>query len=259
MQPLRDYLSKSPLQYESILDPNQDQVMSRLTDEMIRQRIREYCTWDLQKYKRGEIWPATDRGLEITKIDKDEKGWYIETENISYSYFMYYDKSKSFYDYCLSMGQEIDRQKGFLIKDIGIYFRWRKHNGILEIGDLPNLESTDGLPEELDGLSLWQCCQKSKKLEVHNKINILDLTIDGDFKISGNGCKDIIINPDNHDVVAVPGKVTVPSGTKIHYPENHDEYIDLRDKLSKRQYATTKRLLERIPSSIRKHLRPRSE
>ena len=252
MQPLKDYLNESPLSggifdrmknnikgninrlsdsiiRKSILNPNQDQVMGQMTDELIPNRIREYCTYDSQKYARGEIWAGADAALKITKIDKDKKGWYIETENIHYSYFMYYDKSKSFYDYCLSMGQEIDRQKGFLIEDIGIYFRWRKHNGILEIGDLPNLESTDGLPEELDGLSLWQCCKKSKKLNVRDKINVLDLTIDGDFKISGNGCKDIIINPNFPN-----GNITAPNGVKIHYPKNHDEYIDLRDKLSKR-------------------------
>ena len=231
MQPLRDYLSGSPLQYESILDPNQNKVMSRMTDEMIRQRIREYCTYDHQKYARGEQWAATDPNLEIVKIDKDNKGWYIETENTVRVDVIYDNSAKSVYDYCSSEGQKIDKQKGFLIEDIGIFFRWRKHIGSLSISSASNLESTDGLPEELDVLSLWQCCQKSKKLNVRDKINILDLTIDGDLKISGDGCENVIIHPDSPDVVTVPGKVTVPSGTKIHYPKNYDEYDDLRDKL----------------------------
>ena len=234
MQPLKDYLSKSPLQYESILDPDQNKVMDRMTavaDDMIRQRILEYCTFDNQKYKRSELWCVADSFLKITKVDKDGKGWYIETKNTYDSCFMYRNKSKSFYDYCRSKGQKMDKQKGFLIEDIGVYFRWRKHIGGIEIDDAPNFESTDGLPEELDVLSLWQCCQKSKKLDVRDKINILDLTIDGDLKISGDGCENVIIHPDNPDVVTVPGKVTVPSGTKIHYPKNYDEYDDLRDKL----------------------------
>ena len=221
-------------QYESILDPDQNKVMDRMTavaDDMIRQRILEYCTFDNQKDKLGELWCVADRFLKITKVDKDRKGWYIETKNTYDLCFMYRNKSKSFYDYCRSKGQKMDKQKGFLIEDIGVYFRWRKHIGRIEIDDAPNFESTDGLPEELDVLSLWQCCQKSKKLDVRDKINILDLTIDGDLKISGDGCENVIIHPDNPDVVTVPGKVTVPSGTKIHYPKNYDEYDDLRDKL----------------------------
>ena len=243
MQPLRDYLNKSPLQYESILDPDQNKVMDRMTavaDDMIRQRILEYCTFDNQKDKLGELWCVADPFLKITKVDKDRKGWYIETKNTYDLCFMYRNKSKSFYDYCRSKGQKIDKQKGFLIEDIGVYFRWRKHNGILEISDSPNLESTDGLPEELDVLSLWKCCRKSKKLNVRDKINILDLTVDGDLKISGDGCENVIINPDSPgvvtvpDEVTVPGEVTAPSGTKIYYPKDYDEYDDLRDKFSKR-------------------------
>ena len=59
MQSLKDYLSNTQ-QYESILNPNQDQVMGRMTDEMIRSRIREYCTYDRQKRRRGECWIAAD-------------------------------------------------------------------------------------------------------------------------------------------------------------------------------------------------------
>ena len=229
MQPLRDYLSKSPLQYESILDPNQDQVMSRLTDEMIRQRIREYCTWDLQKYKRGEIWPATDRGLEITKIDKDEKGWYIETENAVYVDVIYDSDAKSVYDYCLPEGQKINTQKGFLIEDIGIYFRWRKHSGSLSITAAPNLESTYGLPEELDVLKISDSCQHSKKLDIRNKIKVITLSSVEDIKIFGNGCKNVIIRPDYPC-----GNITTPNGVKVHRPEGPVEFWDLIDKFSKR-------------------------
>ena len=71
MQPLKDYLT-STQQCEGILDPNQDQVMNRMTDEMIRSRIREYCTYDGKKYFRNELWPAVDEDLEITKIDRSE-------------------------------------------------------------------------------------------------------------------------------------------------------------------------------------------
>ena len=61
-------------QYESILDPNQDQTMSRMADDMIRNRIREYCTWDGQKYKLGKLWDVANANLEIIKINKDNKG-----------------------------------------------------------------------------------------------------------------------------------------------------------------------------------------
>ena len=221
----------------SILNPDQNQVMSRMTDDMIRQRIREYCVWDRQKNQRSELWIGADPRLTITEINKDEKGWYIDTNSAVTIYLMFESREKLFYDYCSSCGQKIDKQKGFLIEDIGVYFRWRKHNGILEISDSPNLESTDGLPEELDVLSLWKCCRKSKKLNVRDKINILDLTVDGDLKISGDGCENVIINPDSPgvvtvpDEVTVPGEVTAPSGTKIYYPKDYDEYVDLRDKL----------------------------
>ena len=139
---------------------------------------------------------------------------------------MYRNKSKSFYDYCRSKGQKIDKQKGFLIEDIGVYFRWRKHNGILEIADSPNLESTDGLPEELDVLSLWKCCGKSKKLEVHNKIKVISIWNIDDLKIFGNGCKDVIIvqNFPSSNIIA-------PNGVKIHHPKDSNEYIDLRKKI----------------------------
>ena len=231
MQSLQDYLSNTT-QYESILDPDQNKVMDRMTDAMIRKRIQEYCTWDHQKYKQSEIWPATDRGLEITKIDKDNKGWYIETKSPTVMYLMDHNESKSFYDYCLSKGCKIDKQKGFLIEDIGVYFRWRKHKGCIEIEDAPNFESTCGLPEALDGLYLFWSCKKSKKLDVRNKIKVisihgLEYLRDMVFlKISGAGCKNIIFYLKNElsDVIA-------PNGVKMYRVKNWAEYINLRQKL----------------------------
>ena len=104
MQPLKDYLT-STQQCEGILDPNQDQVMNRMTDEMIRSRIREYCTYDRQKRRRDECWIAADEYLEITKIDKDDKGWYVETKSSVYINIMPITLAKSFYDYCIAKGQ----------------------------------------------------------------------------------------------------------------------------------------------------------
>ena len=226
MQSLRDYLSNTQ-QYESILDPDQNQVMNRMTDEMIRSRIREYCTYDRQKHFRGELWTAADLGLNITKIDKDDKGWYVETESSTYIFVMASTPAKSFYDYCLSKGQKIDKQKGFLIEDIGIYFRWRKHSGPLDVRQAPNFESTEGLPDEMDELWLYNVCEKSKRLDVCNKIKAIVLSYMGDIKISGNGYKNVIIHPFRNS-----GNITVPSGVKIHRPKNAEEYLDLRAKIS---------------------------
>ena len=228
MQSLRDYLNNTQ-QYESILDPSQDQIMSRMTDEAIRRRIQEYCTYDRQKRRRGECWIAANEYLEITKIDKDEKGWYVETKAISSITIISYHITKSFYEYCISQGQEIDKQKGFLIEDIGVYFRWRKHEGELSVMDVPSFESTEGLPEELDKLYLFpgHLGKQSKRLEVRNKIKIIELAGVEDIKISGNGCKNIIINPDDPC-----GNVTAPNGVEIYRPKEFDEYWDLRKKLS---------------------------
>ena len=227
MQSLKDYLNESPLQRESILDPDQNKVLGRMTDEMIRQRIREYCTYDGKKYYRGELWSIVHEGLEITKIDKDNGGWYVETRSLLSSYLILSNvESKSLYDYCLSQGYQVDEQKGFLIEDFGIYFRWRKHNGQLGIVDAPKFESTNGLPEELDQLHLLKCCQKSKKFDVCNKIKAIVLSYMGDIKISGNGCKNVIIHPFRNS-----GNIIVPNGVKIHYPKDYDEYDDLSKKL----------------------------
>ena len=214
-------------QCESILDPNQNQVMNRLTDDMIRNRIKEYCTFDRQKYKRDELWPISSPYQDITRIAKDDKGLYIETMS-SALYLMSRTTTKSFYDYYLSEGQKMDKQKGFLIEDIGVYFRWRKHIGRLEITDAPNLESTEGLPEELNLLQL-----DSRRLYVRNNIKVisirgLEYLRDIEFlKISGNGCKNIIfyLKKELSDVIA-------PSGVKMYRAKNWEEYFDLRKKLA---------------------------
>ena len=226
MRSLRDYLSNTT-QYESILNPNQDQVMGRMTDEMIRSRIREYCTYNHQKYFRGELWTATALNLNITKIDKDEKGWYVETESSVYIFVMSSTPTKSFYDYCIAKGQQINKQKGFLIEDAGIYFRWRKHSGPLDVRQAPNFESTEGLPEELNELYLCLSCEKSKKLDVRNKINVVTLNSIEDIKILGKGCKNVIIGPEYHC-----DNITVPNGVNIYRSGSYAEFDDLRNKLS---------------------------
>ena len=209
----------------SILNPDQNQVMNRMTDEMIRSRIREYCTYDLQKYK-DEQWVAADKGLMIDEIDKDEQGWYVDTKSFFFIKIMAGASVKSYYNYCTVNGYKMDKQKGFLIEDIGIYFRWRKNNGGLTISDAAYLESTYGLPEEMDALYLDRCCQRSKKFTVHNDIELIVLRDIEDLKISGRGCKNILINP------SYPcGDITAPSGVKIYRPKDPDEYSDLRKKI----------------------------
>ena len=219
-------------QYESILDPDQNKVMDRMTDEMIRQRIREYCTYNGQKYKQGECWPVDLEDTEITKIDKDNKGWYIETKSPATMYIIDHNESKSFYEYCLSHRYKIDKQKGFLIEDIGIYFRWRKHEGCIEIADAPYFESTEGLPEELTLLLLDYTCRHSRRLNIRNKIKVisihgLEYLRDMEFlKISGNGCKNIIFYLKNE-----LSNVIAPSGVKTYRVKDWVEYINLRQKL----------------------------
>ena len=210
-------------QCESILDPNQDQVMSRMTDEMIRRRIKEYCTYSRTKRLHGECWIAANPYIENIRVDKDEKGWYVETASAGSVYTALSTNIKSFYEYYLSKGyKKINKQKGFLIEDIGVYFRWCKHIGGLTVLDTPNLESTDGLPEELDILSLENCCQKSKRLDVSNKIKVIVLANVEDIKISGNGCKNVIIDPNRPC-----NGIVVPNGVKIHRPLEWQEYRDL--------------------------------
>ena len=211
-------------QYEGILDPNQDQVMNRMTDDMICQRIREYCTY--KQHSLSMMWPAADYDLQITKVDKDEKGWYIETKSALVMSVIYGTMAKSFYDYCRTKGQKIDKQKGFLIEDQGIYFRWRKHKGWLDIYDAPNFESTKGLPEELDKLEMWDVCQHSNRLNVCNKIKIIALSKVNDIKISGNGCKNVLIKPGY-----LCDNITAHSGVKMYHPNDYGEYGYLIDKL----------------------------
>ena len=227
MQPLKDYLNESPLQYEGILDPDQNKVMDRMTDDMIRQRIREYCTWNHQKRYQGELWAAANYDLKIARIDKDEQGWYVETKSFEPIWVISREKARSFYDHCLSKGQKIDKQKGFLIEDTGIYFRWRKHHGGLYVNYAPNLESTEGLPEELDVLEISDDFRNSKNLDVRNKIKVIGLSIKGDIKILGKGCKNVIIDPEYSHI-----NITAPSGVKIHRPKDSDEYISLLEKIT---------------------------
>ena len=230
MQSLKDYLNESSLQHESILDPDQNKVLGRMTDNVIRSRIREYCTYDRTKLIQGDRWVVARSDLRITKIDKDKNGWYIETESALVERVTCNTMTKSFYDYCRAKGQKIDKQKGFLISnDNGpdIYFRWRKHSGSLEVSKVPNFESTEGLPDEMDELWLYDACEKSKRFDVRNKIKAIVLSYIGDIEISGNGYKNVIIPPSRNS-----GNITVPSGVKIHRPKNAEEYLDLRAKIS---------------------------
>ena len=223
MQSLRDYLNESPLHCEGILDPDQNKIMSRMTDDAIRQHIREYCTYS----KYGNRWPAADAALKITKVDKDNRGWYIDTESSNIIDAIASTTAKSYLDFCELSKQKTDKQRGFLIKDLDIYFRWRKHKGGLLIELSPNLESTDGLSEELDFLWLRICCEKSKKLDVRNKINAIELSYVEDIKISGNGCRHIVINPDN-----TVDNITAPGEVNVYRTEDWDEYENLIPKLA---------------------------
>ena len=110
-------------QCEGILSPNQDQVTDRMTDELIPNRIKEYCTFDRQKRRRGECWIAANLCIKNIRVGKDEKGWYVETESDSDAGFTDMDTEKTFYDVSLSKGQKIDKQKGFWIEDIDTYLR----------------------------------------------------------------------------------------------------------------------------------------
>ena len=215
-------------QYESILNPSQDQVMNRMTDDMIRQRIQDYCTSNRQKYKQNELWivVAISPSIEITVVDKDEKGWYVETKSDDGIHLIDQSSKKSFYDYFLSKGCKIDKQKGFLIEDMGVYFRWRKHEGRIVVMGAPNFSSTQGLPEELEHLHLRKCCQKSGRFVIHNKIKLMVLSTIKDTKISGNGCKNIVIDFDSPC-----SNITVPDGVKMHHPRGWNEYRALIERI----------------------------
>ena len=230
MQPLRDYLNESSLQYEGILDPDQNKVMDRMTDDVTRERIRKYCTYDEQKYKHGKLWCGTDRDMKITKIDKDDKGWYIETKGSLCISGVFYENMTSFYDYCISHRQKMDEQGRFLVMDQDspdVYFRWSKHQGVVEFDSCPNFKSTDGLPEELNEIHLCLSCQKSKRLEVRNKTKVISLSSIIGINISGKGCKNVILDPVMRSIAVVP------KGVQIHRPKDTNEFYDLIYKLHK--------------------------
>ena len=208
----------------SILNPDQNQVMTRMTsdiDNIIRQRIREYCTG----YPSDKYWPVYAGCMEITKVDKDKKGWYVETWSSIPIHIINNENAKSLYDYLLSKGCKIDKQKGFLIEDIGTYFRWRKHKGKMSAVGAPNFESTEGLPEELDLLYLDHCCKENKKFAVHSRIDVIIVCQIDTINISGNGCQNVV-----QHYLDGPMNITAPEGVKIHRPSNWDEYLSLFPK-----------------------------
>ena len=208
----------------SILNPDQNQVMTRMTsdiDNIIRQRIREYCTG----YPSDKYWPVYAGCMEITKVDKDKKGWYVETWSSIPIHIINNENAKSLYDYLLSKGCKIDKQKGFLIEDIGTYFRWRKHKGKMSAVGAPDFESTEGLPEELDLLYLDHCCKENKKFAVHSKIDVIIVCQIDTINISGNGCQNVV-----QHYLDGPMNITAPEGVKIHRPSNWDEYLSLFPK-----------------------------
>ena len=67
---------------------------------------------------------------------------------------------------------------------------------------------------------------KLQKLTIHNKINVMVLTSINDIKISGNGCRDVIVHYLDKDM-----NVEAPHGTKIHRPTTYMEYEALRKEL----------------------------
>lgn len=202
----------------SILNSDQNQVLTRMTDEIIRDHIIQYGEAEI--LARYQIW-----GVNITKVDKDDRGWYIESKG-RLSIICVDERTKSLCDHCLYVGQPIDKQKGFLIEDIGVYVRWHKHVGGVTIWDMPKLESTEGLPEELDKLIVFG--NKSKKLTVTNKINVILIKDIRGLKILGDGCKNVLLDPDLHNEI----DVTAPTGTKLYLPSNGAEYLDLSKKLA---------------------------
>ena len=201
--------------------------MDRMRDDIIRERILEYCTYEREKYDRGELWLAAIPYHKIIKIGKDAKGWYVETKCKYPADIIYDEKAKSFYDFCQFKGQPIDKQKGFFIEDIGVYFRWHKHNGSLGIAYAPNLESTEGLPDEIDNLQLYDCCKKSKRLDVRNNINLISLQDIKVLQLLGEGCKNVIISPKG-----ISCDLTAPDGVKIYRPKDTGEHRELSIKIA---------------------------
>lgn len=182
--------------YESILDSD---AMDKMEDDMIRRRIREYC-----KYKpNGHYWPVAYSYIKITNVDKDSKGWYVDTESrwdgdsprIAINY-----QNTSFLDYCTTIIDKKNNWTDFVVNDHNgpeLHFRWRKHKGFLAMVNAPNLDSTDGLPEEFDMLQLIACCQQSKKFDVKSKLNILVVAnTSTTINITGN-VKNVVVSPHN--------------------------------------------------------------
>ena len=237
MQPLKDYLNESSLS-EGIFDRMKNIIKgnrNRLSDSIIRQVIYKYCAdW--------RNWGVAQPGLKVTKVDKDEKGWYVDTESDK-CLSLTVDDSKSFLEYYnerelsrftssskfVPARLKDDNSTEFMVLQSGpeIYFRWRKHKGIISIYNAAYIESTAGLPEELDVLEFVGCCAKSRKLIVNGNIDVIDYHGDGYFVLSGNGCKDMIVLPGS-----ISSRIFATCRIKIHYPKTLEEYLSLREKLT---------------------------
>ena len=124
----------------SILNSDQNQVLTSMTDAIIRDHIIQYGEAEI--LARYQIW-----GVNITKADKDDRGWYVESKG-RLSIICVDERTKSLYDHCLYVGQPIDKQKGFLIEDIGVYVRCHNNAGDVTIRNMPKLESTEGIQEK---------------------------------------------------------------------------------------------------------------
>ena len=236
MQSLKDYLNESPLS-EGIFDRMKNNIkgnINRLSDNIIRKVIYKYCA-------NWRNWGVAQPGLKVTKVDKDEKGWYVDTESDK-CLSLHVDDSKSFLEYYnkrelsrFTSSSEFvparlkdDNSTEFMVLQTGpeIYFRWRKHKGVISIYNADYIESTDGLPEELDVLELASC-DKSRKLIVNGKIDVIDYHGDGYFLLSSDGCKDMIVLPSCRNIhIVATGRI------KIHYPKTLEEYLSLRENLT---------------------------
>lgn len=213
----------------SILDPDQNKVTDQLSEDMIRYRIREYCTRTRSnRYWTG--WEAADKYLNITNVDKDEKGWYIDTECVGTRVCVILNsREKTLLKYA-DRWCENNPHKGFLIRDHNgpdTYFRWRKHKGILTIFQAECFESTEGLPEELDALYISNSCHESKGFFVHNQIDTIVIASPTDISISGSGYKRVIIYPYPYNC----SSITTSLDVDIYRPQTFGEYMDLQQEL----------------------------
>ena len=215
----------------SILDPDQNKVTDQLSEDMIRYRIREYCTRTRSnRYWTG--WEAADKYLNITNVDKDEKGWYIDTECIGTRVCVILNsREKTLLKYA-DRWCENNPHKGFLIRDHNgpdTYFRWRKHKCILTIFQAEYFESTEGLPEELDALYISNSCHESKGFFVHNQIDTIVIASPTDISISGSGYKRVIIYPYPYPYNC--SSITTSIDVDIYRPQTFGEYMDLQQEL----------------------------